>query len=213
MSSNEVQSLNGAAPASKTGVRLDFKNLSLTIPGKRKTPAKTILHSVSGYAMPGEVLYIMGPSGAGKTSLLDSISGRTKVAPTGDIMLAGCQKTDRSLKALSKYCTQEMVLYEAMTVKETLRSAASLYTKSTAERESRVDNALTMLGLEGQANVKIGGVFFRGCSGGQKRRVTVGETIVANPEVMFLDEPTSGLDSAAAYQVSLSLSLSLSLCL
>ena len=68
----------------------------------------------------------MGPSGAGKTSLLDSISGRTKVAPTGDVMLAGCQKTDRSLKALSKYCTQEMQLYEAMTVKETLESAAAL---------------------------------------------------------------------------------------
>eukprot|EP01043_Picozoa_sp_COSAG02_P016925 COSAG02_NODE_756_length_17532_cov_5.673550_2_plen_609_part_00 len=205
MSSHERQSLNGEKPGSKPGARLDFRNLSLTIPAKRKTPAKTILHNVSGYALPGEILYIMGPSGAGKTSLLDSISGRTKVAPTGDVMLAGCQKTARSLKALSKYCTQEMQLYEAMTVKETLQSAAALYTTDKAERASRVDKALTMLGLDGQASVKIGGIFFRGCSGGQRRRVTVGETIVANPQIMFLDEPTSGLDSAAAYQLMLKL--------
>ena len=197
---DEVQSLN-----TKTGVRLDFKDICLTMPAKRKTPAKTILHNVSGFAVPGEVLYIMGPSGAGKTSLLDAVSGRTKVSPSGDILLAGCQKTDKSLKALSKYCTQEIQLYEAMTIKETLASAAALYTTGDSERDSRVEQALTMLGLQGQASVKIGGVFFRGCSGGQKRRVTVGEAVVAKPPIMFLDEPTSGLDSAAAYQLMLKL--------
>lgn len=56
-----------------------------------------------------------------------------------------------------------------------------------------------MLGLENQRDTKIGGLFFRGISGGQRKRVSVGEQLVANPKLLFLDEPTSGLDSASAF--------------
>ena len=65
---------------------------------------KKILDQVSGVALPGEVLFIMGPSGAGKTSLLDSLAGRTKVVPQGDMFLDGKLLSEAMLKANSQYC-------------------------------------------------------------------------------------------------------------
>lgn len=57
-------------------IRLDFKDVcyEVTLKGGKK---KTILNNVSGYVLPGEILYIMGPSGGGKTSLLDFLCNRT----------------------------------------------------------------------------------------------------------------------------------------
>ena len=69
----------------------------------------------------------------------------------------------------------DLLLYEAMSVKETLTTAASFFASDSADVKERVDEAMIMLGLQEQANTKVGGLFYRGCSGGQKRRITVGE--------------------------------------
>ena len=134
-------------------VRVDFHNITLEV--NAKTGTKKILDKVSGYALPGEVLFIMGPSGAGKTSLLDSLSGRTKVKPQGDMFLDGRPISEILLKASSQYCTQDILLYEAMTVKETLTTAASFFTSDSADVEQRVTDALAMLGLQDQADTKV----------------------------------------------------------
>jgi ABC-type multidrug transport system ATPase subunit len=193
-------------------VRVDFKDVVLDVAvkgpklcSKSDGATKRILTNVTGFALPGEVLFIMGPSGAGKTTLLDCLAGRTKQLPKGGIFLNSVPKTDDLLKVYSKYCTQEIQLYEAMTVRETLQSAAGFYAADSKDVEARVDEAVAMLGLHEQEHTKIGGIFFRGCSGGQKRRVAIGEQVVAQSSVLFLDEPTSGLDSAAAYQLVLKL--------
>ena len=86
------------------GIRVDFQNITLEV--KAKGATKRILNQVSGYAIPGELLYIMGPSGAGKTSLLDSLSGRTKVVPQGNMFLDKQPLTESFLKESSQYCTQ-----------------------------------------------------------------------------------------------------------
>jgi len=57
------------------------------------------------------------------------------------------------------------------------------------------------LGLDKVADAKIGTVFIRGLSGGEKRRASIGVEIVTSPVIIFLDEPTSGLDSEAAHKV------------
>lgn len=76
--------------------------------------------------------------------------------------------------------------------------AASFFTRKAEDRTKRVEKVMELLGLEAQAETKIGGNVFRGISGGQKQRVSVGEQLVANPKLLFLDEPTSGLDSTSA---------------
>lgn len=74
-------------------------------------------------------------------------------------------------------------------------------TLTKAEVEQRVADAVQGLGLSRVADNRIGTVIQRGISGGQKRRVTIGNAVVKQPSVLFLDEPTSGLDSATAYEV------------
>ena len=60
-----------------------------------------------------------------------------------------------------------------------------------------------VLGLASCIDVRIGNIFFKGISGGQKRRVSLGIELLKSPSIIFLDEPTSGLDSTSAYHVSL----------
>jgi ABC-type multidrug transport system ATPase subunit len=66
---------------------------------------------------------------------------------------------------------------------------------------AHIDNTLRALGLQDIADNKIGTPISRGISGGQKRRVTIGCSLVARPRVLVLDEPTSGLDAASGREV------------
>ena len=90
-----------------------------------------------------------------------------------------------------------------LTVRETLdfahRCTSSVYDPA------RVDAALAMLGLEGCQDTILGNALIRGVSGGQKRRVTVGEMMVGDARALFLDEYTNGLDSATAEDITRSL--------
>lgn len=65
----------------------------------------------------------------------------------------------------------------------------------------RIDALLKQLGLTAQADVKVGDIFFKGLSGGQKRRLSIALEALTNPNNFFLDEPTSGLDAESALQV------------
>ncbi|GJQ14676.1 hypothetical protein GpartN1_g7030.t1 [Galdieria partita] len=166
---------------------------------------KLILNSVSGIVEPGQVLFIMGPSGSGKSTLLDSLADRVKLPVYGAVTLDGHPKDAFAFKQDAKYVEQFDHLFSSLTVKETLSYAAQFYCNSEECRASRVEDAMEILGLKNQQNVKVGGVFFRGLSGGQKRRLSVGVELVSAPRLLFLDEPTSGLDSASAFNLIQSL--------
>ena len=90
-----------------------------------------------------------------------------------------------------------------MTVRETLRYSAALRLAQSTnkERKDLVEQVILQLGLKDAANTLIGDEFRRGCSGGEKRRVSIGVQLLANPSLLFLDEPTTGLDAFSALQV------------
>jgi len=197
------------------GTVLAWKNLTLDVPVKQSRmlglyqkntgQTKRILDHVSGYAKPGEMVFLMGASGAGKSTLLDCLADRTLATPGGYQILGTQEKTPTMLKKAAKYVQQHDDMLGVLSVRETLETAAGFYVPNAEDRRELVEEAITMLGLKEQENVKIGNVFFRGISGGQRRRVSIGEQLVASPQIMFLDEPTSGLDSAAAFNIIRSL--------
>ncbi|MBA0580779.1 hypothetical protein Gorai_022983, partial [Gossypium raimondii] len=99
------------------------------------------------------------------------------------------------------FVTQDDVLFPHLTVKETLTYAALLrlpLTLTKQQKEKRALDVIYELGLDRCQDTMIGGSFVRGVSGGERKRVCIGNEIIINPSLLFLDEPTSGLDSTTA---------------
>eukprot|EP00904_Undaria_pinnatifida_P002690 jgi/Undpi1/12421/HiC_scaffold_5.g02093.m1 len=166
---------------------------------------KDILKGVSGAVESGQILAIIGSSGAGKTSLLDILVGKIAANTrgfdvTGDITVNGQPMSRKFFLENAAYVPQEDRLWSALTVRENLMFACKMYgpSLSRAECDDRVDEVLVSLGLDSCQHTKVGNVFLKGISGGQKRRTSIGVELVVHRNILFLDEPTSGLDAASA---------------
>ncbi|KAJ4705444.1 ABC transporter family protein [Melia azedarach] len=168
------------------------------------TVEKDILNGITGSVNPGEVLALMGPSGSGKTTLLNLLGGRLMQATVGGSITYNDQPYSKFLKSKIGFVTQDDVLLPHLTVKETLRYAALLRLPKTLTKEQKEKRAIDViyeLGLERCQDTMIGGSFVRGVSGGERKRVCIGNEIIINPSLLFLDEPTSGLDSTTALKI------------
>ena len=110
----------------------------------------------------------------------------------------------KSVKRRLGFVTQDEVLFDALTVGETLRFTALLKLPQsipTEEKSGRALEVLVKLGLSKVQNSIVGGPMRRGVSGGERKRVSIAIELLTNPSVLFLDEPTSGLDSTTALQL------------
>ncbi|KAI6046690.1 hypothetical protein EDC04DRAFT_2626574 [Pisolithus marmoratus] len=165
---------------------------------------KTILDGVSGNIGPGMLMAILGPSGAGKTTLVELIAGKAKSGLfTGTITFPPLPAGKRPRVA---FVPQTDVLPPFLTVREALIFAASLRLPESLSEERKVaivDAVIEKLGLEGVAETRIGATdgTGRGISGGEARRVSIGLELVGCPDILVCDEPTSGLDSVSAWRV------------
>ncbi|GFP96019.1 ABC transporter g family member 22, partial [Phtheirospermum japonicum] len=168
------------------------------------TMERDILNGITGSVDPGEVLALMGPSGSGKTTLLSLLGGRVREPTNGGSITYNDQPYSKSLKSRIGFVTQDDVLFPHLTVKETLMYAARLRLPKTLtkeEKDQRATDVIYELGLESCQDTMIGGSFVRGVSGGERKRVCIGNEIIINPSLLFLDEPTSGLDSTTALRI------------
>ncbi|KAL6318433.1 hypothetical protein AAG906_041198 [Vitis piasezkii] len=170
--------------------------------GGKSSDEKHILHGITGSVDPGEVLALMGPSGGGKTTLLNLLSGKVKTN-SGRITYND-QPYAKTLKHRIGFVLQDDIVFPHLTVKETLTYAALLRLPNTLTRQQkkeRVMDIISELDLERCQNTIIGGALVRGISGGERKRVCIGNEILLNPSLLFLDEPTSGLDSTTALRI------------
>ncbi|XP_043692959.1 ABC transporter G family member 22-like [Telopea speciosissima] len=176
----------------------------LVLKGVRTTVEKEILNGITGSVSPGEVLALMGPSGSGKTTLLNLLGGRLSLPAQRDSITYNDQPYSKSLKRRIGFVTQDDVLFPHLTVRETLTYAALLRLPKILTRQQKEERAMDViyeLGLERCEDTMIGGSFVRGVSGGERKRVCIGNEILINPSLLFLDEPTSGLDSTTALRI------------
>lgn len=185
-------------------------SLASLLPRKRKvnggteSKTKTILYDVSANMPHGTLTAIIGGSGSGKTTMLNTMAERItsgRLAMTGNTTFNGLRGVN-SIR--SAYVMQQDVLLPTLTVRETLQYSADLrLPPPTTEKERKkvVEEVILELGLKECADTRIGNNIHKGCSGGEKRRTSIGVQLLSNPSVLFLDEPTTGLDATSAFQL------------
>jgi ABC-type multidrug transport system ATPase subunit len=167
---------------------LEVSNVTAAAPGGR-----TLLDDVSFAVQRGWLVAIVGPTGAGKTSLARALTANLALV-SGSIRIDGVDLRADGGQALDRiaYVPQDDVLHGQLALGRTLQYAASLRvppTEGEAERRRRVEVAMRELGLQGQAGTAV-----RSLSGGQRKRANIAAELVGEPDVLVLDEPTSGLD-------------------
>lgn len=166
-----------------------------------------VLRNVWGSVKAGKVCAILGPSGSGKSSLLNVLAGRS--ASSGPVRITGHVKVDGQpidpvkFRKNIAYVMQDDALMATCTPREVLRFSAALRLddRPLDEIDDLVNQTLKALGIEECADVYIGNALIKGISGGQRKRTSVGMELITSPSLVFLDEPTSGLDSYTAYQL------------
>lgn len=174
----------------------------------KKAEDKEILKGISGMVVPGEMLALLGPSGGGKTTLLTALGGRLGGNLSGTTTYNGKPFTN-AMKRNTGFVTQDDILHPHLTVLETLVYTALLRLPKTLSKDDKVRQAeavITQLGLSRCRNSIVGGHVVRGVSGGERKRVSIGQEMLINPSLLFLDEPTSGLDSTTALRIVSTLS-------
>ena len=166
-----------------------------------------ILKGCTGYCLPGHLTFIMGASGAGKTSLLNLLSDRIATKPgdtlTGDVTFNDKHALNGDLFGkYASYVMQDDVVFAYFTVKEALTFAARLKLNiSEEEQDRRIMQLIDDLGLQECIDTQVGSVMKKLISGGERKRTAIGVELITDPKVILLDEPTSGLDSFTAVKI------------
>lgn len=150
----------------------------------------------------GEFVSLMGPSGTGKSTLLNLVSGIDR-PDAGTITVDGTEITKLSRSKLADwraanlgYIFQTHNLIPVLTAYENVELPTLLLKLSSTERRSRVELALEAVGLNDRSDH-----YPRQLSGGQEQRVGIARAIVAHPKVVVADEPTGSLDTETSEQI------------
>jgi len=182
-----------------------FGNVTIEVAGVgvHTAKGKPLLDPISLTIFPSELVALMGPAGAGKTTFLKALNGYTTPAG-GRVLFNGedlYQLYDRFRLQMS-YVPQDDIVHAQLTVQEALYYSAKLRTDLRDEEiELRIDKILKDLKLDEKKKDIIGSPERKVLSGGQRKRVNIAMELINDTPVIFLDEPTSGLSSYDAESV------------
>ncbi|KAL0890313.1 hypothetical protein Bca101_014296 [Brassica carinata] len=205
-SGNHTKSSSKVASHSKNA--LPFKPLTFTFQDVRyfvQTPQGKkvqLLSNVTGAFKPGVLTALMGVSGAGKTTLMDVLSGRKSRGDIeGEIQVGGYRKVQETFARVSGYCEQFDIHSPNLTIEESLEYSAWLRLPSSINSETKraiVREVLETIELDDIKDSIVGLPGVSGLTTEQRKRLTIAVELVANPSIIFMDEPTTGLDARAA---------------
>ncbi len=182
------------APSTRSGnVDLQCWRVTRTVPDRLRGGSLTLLDDVSIRVRPGQFVCLLGPSGSGKSTLLSALSGRAK-PDRGAVLMNGHElySNFNALRRDMAVVPQKDLAFDLLTVREAFTYTARLRlpADSTAKDLRReVDNLLKSVGLTERQDIPIGRL-----SGGQLKRMSLGNELMGRPSLIFLDEVTSGLD-------------------
>jgi daunorubicin resistance ABC transporter ATP-binding subunit len=145
----------------------------------------------------GTILCLLGRNGAGKTTLVRILA--TLLSPdTGWAQIAGIEvrRDAARVRQLIGLAGQFAAVDEGLSGRENLELVAGLYGLRRRDARARSQEVLERLGL-----AQVGGQLVRTYSGGMRRRLDLGASLVGNPAVLIMDEPTTGLDPATRLQL------------
>eukprot|EP00980_Cylindrotheca_fusiformis_P027776 scaffold22559_cov111-Cylindrotheca_fusiformis.AAC.15 len=197
--------------AYREGKTLLWRDINMTLAGKKDIdPDVKLLEGVWGEVPEQKTTAIMGPSGAGKTSLLNILAGRA--ASRGRITIDAEIRLDNYIVDPKKIEVRQHIAFVAQddslqitsTPREAIYFSAKLRLPRGTDEKTLIkltNKMLKELGLETCADTYVGGALLKGISGGERKRTSIGVELVVKPSMVFLDEPTSGLDSYSAMQV------------
>lgn len=149
---------------------------------------KRVLNDISVLFEAGEIVGLIGPSGTGKTTLIQCMLGMEKVN-SGEVVINGTTIPDRKILGDIGYMAQNDALYEDLTGKENLKFFASIYMKNKTLINERIEYCSAMVKLQDALNQKVATY-----SGGMKRRLSLAISMLQDPGILILDEPTVGID-------------------
>ena len=159
-----------------------------------------LLNNVELSIDPREFLVLLGRSGCGKSTFMDTLNGR-RPATSGTVYFDGMDLYEHfdAIKAAIGYVPQEVIFHDSLRLADALRYSAALRLPpdtTASEINSNIERVLRTVGLANRS-----ATFIRDLSGGQKKRVSIAIELLSSPQVMFLDEVTSGLDLGTEQQM------------
>ena len=200
---------------------LEWKNVNFSIAVKDKSKSsfgkpvykkKEILQNVSGRVLSGQLLAIMGPTGCGKTSLLNILAARVpsggskNASLSGSVKVNSIKRDENKFRSVSAYVLQDDNLYAHLTVLETLQLAATFFLPAETTHDERmilVEAVIAELGLVKARDTTIGDDKTRGVSGGERKRVSVAVQLISGDRsFQSLWSSLSGGHISFAYQIN-----------
>lgn len=156
---------------------------------------KVVLSDVNMSIDEGTIYGFIGPSGAGKTTLVKMVVGMDRPVQ-GTIHVLGKKMPNLELLQEIGYMAQSDALYMELTGRENLNFFASLYRLSKMEMKERIDYAANLVNLTADLSKRVSAY-----SGGMKRRLSLAIALIQNPKILILDEPTVGIDPELRFSI------------
>lgn len=161
---------------------IKIKDLNLTLANQK------ILANINLDLDSNQTIGLIGPSGAGKTSLIKCLVGRQSIT-SGDITVFDLPAGSKKLRHELSYMTQELSVYPDLSVKENLEYFLVMSGQSRKRLKHLTKEILEIVEMTDKADVLVTYL-----STGQKQRVSLAVALIGSPKLMVLDEPTVGLD-------------------
>ena len=182
-------------PPGSTPPAVETRGLKRVFKRSRGSPEVVALDGIDLRIERGEVFGLLGPNGAGKTTVIKILN--TLLFPTsGEARVAGhdvVRDANEVRRRIALVSGGESSGYGILNVRECLWMFSQFYGVPRAEAGARVDQLISVLGLQDLATTRINRL-----STGQRQRMNFARGFVSDPEILFLDEPTLGMDVNAA---------------